>query len=121
MDHQSSHRAHLPTYCVKVRSISAQLERTFEEKSLVQSELNVKTSEMTMLKTNEKRLVRDCAESRERSKSLEEELQKVHLDKIRKRLVGGNRIQCESLNNSGTYYGWLNQDLFDSVCKIMKM
>jgi len=61
----------------KVRSISSQLERVFEEKSQVQTELSLKNSEMTMLKTNEKRLVRDCAESRERAKSLEEELHKV--------------------------------------------
>ena len=39
--------------------------------------LSIQGSEITLLKTNEKRLVRDCAESRERSKSLEEELQKV--------------------------------------------
>jgi len=61
----------------KVRNLSAQLERVFEEKSLIQSDLSVKASEITLLKTNEKRLVRDCAESRERSKSIEEELQKV--------------------------------------------
>ena len=53
------------------------MERVFEEKSLIQSDLSVKTSEITLLKTNEKRLVRDFTESRERSKSLEEELQKV--------------------------------------------
>ena len=40
----------------QVRSISSQLERVFEEKSHVQSELSLKNSEMTMLKTNEKRL-----------------------------------------------------------------
>jgi hypothetical protein len=39
----------------------------------------VKTSEITLLKTNEKRLIRDSTESRERGKSLEEELQKVYL------------------------------------------
>jgi len=61
----------------KVRNLSAQLERVFEEKSLIQSDLSVKTSEITLLKTNEKRLIRDSTESRERAKSLEEELQKV--------------------------------------------
>jgi hypothetical protein len=48
-----------------------------EEKSLMQSDLSVKTSEITLLKTNEKRLLRDSAETRERAKSLEEELHKV--------------------------------------------
>jgi hypothetical protein len=48
-----------------------------EEKSLMQSDLSVKTSEITLLKTNEKRLLRDTAETRERAKSLEEELHKV--------------------------------------------
>ena len=61
----------------KVRSFSAQLERVLEEKSLMQSDLSVKASEITLLKTNEKRLIRDSAESRERSKSLEEELHKI--------------------------------------------
>ena len=62
-----------------MRNLSAQLERVFEEKSLIQSDLSVKTSEITLLKTNEKRLIRDSTESRERAKSLEEELQKVYL------------------------------------------
>merc|ERR1719412_1444655 len=61
----------------KVRSFSAQLERVLEEKSLMQSDLSVKSSEITLLKTNEKRLLRDSAESRERAKSMEEELHKV--------------------------------------------
>ena len=61
----------------KCRSFSSQLERVNEEKSLMQSDLSVKSSEITLLKTNEKRLVRDSAESRERAKSLEEELHKV--------------------------------------------
>lgn len=61
----------------KVRSFSAQLERVLEEKSLMQSDLSVKASEITLLKTNEKRLLRDSAETRERSKSLEEELHKI--------------------------------------------
>ena len=57
--------------------MSSQLERVLEEKSLMQSDLSVKTSEITLLKTNEKRLLRDTAETRERAKSLEEELHKV--------------------------------------------
>merc|ERR1712242_497403 len=61
----------------KTRSFSSQLERVMEEKSLMQSDLSVKSSEITLLKTNEKRLIRDSAESRERSKSLEEELHKI--------------------------------------------
>merc|ERR1712172_409308 len=61
----------------KTRSFSSQLERVIEEKSLMQSDLSVKSSEITLLKTNEKRLIRDSAESRERSKSLEEELHKI--------------------------------------------
>ena len=73
----------------QVRSISAQLERVFEEKSLIQSDLSVKTSEITLLKTNEKRLVRDFTESRERSKSLEEELQKVRNNGIHSNILRG--------------------------------
>ena len=61
----------------KTRSFSSQLERVLEEKSLMQSDLSVKSSEITLLKTNEKRLLRDSAESRERAKSMEEELHKV--------------------------------------------
>jgi len=61
----------------KVRSINAQYERVVEEKSLMQSDLSVKASEVTLLKTNEKRLIRDSAESRERAKSLEEEVHKI--------------------------------------------
>lgn len=61
----------------KVRSLAAQLERTLEEKSLMQSDLSVRNSEITLLKTNEKRLLRDCAENRERAKSLEEDLHKL--------------------------------------------
>merc|ERR1719500_2682641 len=60
-----------------VRSYAAQLERVLEEKSLMQSEMSVRASEITLLKTNEKRLIRDSAESRERFKSLEEELHKI--------------------------------------------
>jgi hypothetical protein len=59
--------------------MSGQLERLLEEKSLMQSDLSVKTSEITLLKTNEKRLVRDSAETRERAKSLEEEIHKVFI------------------------------------------
>merc|ERR1719348_725633 len=61
----------------KVRSYAAQLERMLEEKSLMQSEMSVRASEITLLKTNEKRLIRDSSESRERFKSLEEELHKI--------------------------------------------
>ena len=61
----------------KTRSFSSQLERVIEEKSLMQSDLSVKSSEITLLKTNEKRLLRDSAESRERAKSMEEELHKI--------------------------------------------
>lgn len=52
-------------------------ERLREEKSLMQSDYSVQASEITLLKTNEKRLIRDIAEYRERAKSLEEELHKV--------------------------------------------
>merc|ERR1719507_2678622 len=61
----------------KVRSYAAQLERVLEEKSLMQSEMSVRASEITLLKTNEKRLIRASGESRERFKSLEEELHKI--------------------------------------------
>lgn len=52
-------------------------ERLREEKSLMQSDYSVQASEVTLLKTNEKRLMRDISEYRERAKSLEEELHKV--------------------------------------------
>jgi Rho-associated protein kinase 2 len=61
----------------KVRGYAAQLDRVMEEKSLITSEMSMRASEITLLKTNEKRLVRDSAESRERLKSLEEELHKI--------------------------------------------
>merc|ERR1712156_145802 len=41
------------------------------------SDMSVRASEITLLKTNEKRLIRDSSESRERFKSLEEELHKI--------------------------------------------
>ena len=52
-------------------------ERLREEKSLIQSDYSVQASEITLLMTNEKRLIRDIAEYRERAKSLEEEVHKV--------------------------------------------
>ena len=61
----------------KSRNAIIALERLREEKSLMQSDYSVQGSEITLLKTNEKRLMRDIAEYRERSKSLEEELHKV--------------------------------------------
>jgi len=59
------------------RGVMAQAERLREEKSHLQSELSVQASEVTLLRTNEKRLLRDLADHRERAKSLEEELHKV--------------------------------------------
>ena len=59
------------------RSFSASLERLKEEKSLMQSDVSVQASEITLLKTNEKRILRELTEYRERNKSLEEELHKV--------------------------------------------
>jgi Rho-associated protein kinase 2 len=61
----------------KNRSLVGVNERIKEEKSLMQSDLSVQASENTLMKTNEKRLLRDLAEYRERNKSLEEELHKV--------------------------------------------
>ncbi len=61
----------------KARGAIAQLERLREEKSLMQSDHSVKDSEITLLKTNEKRMLRDLSDYRERTKSLEEELHKV--------------------------------------------
>ena len=61
----------------KGRSLYSQLERLREEKSLMQSDLSVQVSEITLLRTNEKRLMREATEYRERAKSLEEELHKV--------------------------------------------
>merc|ERR1712228_94160 len=61
----------------KNRQVVSFSERLKEEKSLMQSELSVQASENTLMKTNEKRLLRDLAEYRERNKSLEEELHKV--------------------------------------------
>lgn len=61
----------------KARGASLISERLREEKSLMQSDLTLQASEVTLLKTNEKRMARDLAEVRERAKSLEEELHKV--------------------------------------------
>ena len=61
----------------KARGAMASLERLKEEKSLMQSDYSVQASEITLLKTNEKRLLRDLSDHRERTKSLEEELHKV--------------------------------------------
>ena len=61
----------------KARSSLSQLDRLREEKSLMQSDLSVQASEITLLKANEKRMQRDVADYRERAKSLEEELHKV--------------------------------------------
>ena len=61
----------------KNRSLVGINERIKEEKSLMQSDLSVQASENTLMKTNEKRLLRDLAEYRERNKSLEEELEKL--------------------------------------------
>jgi Rho-associated protein kinase 2 len=61
----------------KGRNLYSQLERLREEKSLMQSDLSVQVSEITLLRTNEKRLMREATEYRERAKSLEEELHKV--------------------------------------------
>ena len=54
-----------------------QVDRLREEKSLMQSDLSVQASEITLLKANEKRILRDISDYRERTKSLEEELHKV--------------------------------------------
>ena len=43
----------------------------------MQSDVSVQASEITLLKTNEKRILRELTEYRERNKSLEEELHKV--------------------------------------------
>ncbi len=61
----------------KCREAVNQIERLKEEKSLMQSDCSVQGSEISLLKTNEKRLLRDLAEYRERNKSMEEELHKV--------------------------------------------
>merc|ERR1712141_678570 len=61
----------------KARAALALVERLKEEKSIMQSEYSVQGSEITLLKTNEKRLLRDLSDHRERTKSLEEELHKV--------------------------------------------
>ena len=61
----------------KLRNSVSSMDRLREEKSDLQSHLSEKASEITMLKTNEKRLARDLAEYRERAKSYEEELVKI--------------------------------------------
>ena len=88
----------------KVRSFSSQLERVLEEKSLMQSDLSVKSSEITLLKTNEKRLIRDSAESRERSKSLEEELHKIRSARAVEDL---QRKELEDQLEAETYFSGL--------------
>ena len=61
----------------KARSAQAQLDRLREERSHLQSESSVRESEVTLLRANEKRALRDLADHRERMKTLEEELHKV--------------------------------------------
>ena len=61
----------------RAQNVIAQLERIKEEKSLMQSDLSVQSSEMTLLRATEKRLLRDIADYRERAKSMEEEMHKV--------------------------------------------
>ena len=88
----------------KTRSFGSQLERVLEEKSLMQSDMSVKSSEITLLKTNEKRLIRDAAESRERSKSLEEELHKVRSARAVEDL---QRKELEDQLETETYFSGL--------------
>ena len=88
----------------KTRSIGSQLERVLEEKSLMQSDLSVKSSEITLLKTNEKRLIRDSAESRERAKSLEEELHKIRSARAVEDL---QRKELEDQLETETYFSGL--------------
>ena len=61
----------------KCRGALASMERLKEEKSLLQSDMSVQASEVTLMKTNEKRAQRELSDYRERTKSLEEELHKV--------------------------------------------
>ena len=48
----------------KARGALASVERLKEEKSLMQSDLSVQASEITLLKTNEKRILRDLSDHR---------------------------------------------------------
>ena len=61
----------------KARGLATQLDRVREEKSLMQSDLSVQASEIALLKANEKRMLRDGSDYREKAKSLEEELYKL--------------------------------------------
>ena len=67
----------LRTETEKFRQSSLTLNRLKEEKADLQSQLSSKASEVTLLQSNENRLIRDLAEQRERAKSFEEELHKV--------------------------------------------
>merc|ERR1712026_519222 len=69
-----------------------------------QSDLSVKSSEITLLKTNEKRLIRDSTESRERSKSLEEELHKIRSARAVEDL---QRKELEDQLEAETYFSGL--------------
>lgn len=100
----------------KARSSAGMLERLREEKSLMQSDLSVQASEITLLKTNEKRLLRDLAEYRERTKSLEEELHKVRaarsVDDLQKKEL---EEQLEAEQYFSTLYKTQVRELQDEV------
>ena len=50
----------------KARGLATQLDRVREEKSLMQSDLSVQASEIALLKANEKRMMRDGSDYREK-------------------------------------------------------
>ena len=50
----------------KARGLATQLDRVREEKSLMQSDLSVQASEIALLKANEKRMLRDGSDYREK-------------------------------------------------------
>ena len=91
-------------------------ERLREEKSLMQSDYSVQASEITLLKTNEKRLARDIAEYRERAKSLEEELHKVRaarsVDELQRKEL---EDQLEAEQYFSTLYKTQVRELQDEV------
>jgi len=61
----------------KTKGLLVQLEQEVHRRSQLHSDLSVHSSEISLLKTKEKQLQRDIAETRETKKSLEEDLQKI--------------------------------------------
>lgn len=65
----------------KRKELVTQLEQESQRRTQFQSDINMQTSEISLLKTKEKQLNREIIETREFRKSLEDELQKIKATK----------------------------------------